>query len=77
VFRAGTTHNIGINIFGRKPCDVGLRLFDPLKTGVIRQAWGHFQPNEAGMLKLQVRFRNVMHFLSAPLYPITGTDYNT
>ncbi|CAB4032835.1 Hypothetical predicted protein, partial [Paramuricea clavata] len=54
VFRAGTTHNIGINIFGRIPCDVGLRLFDPINRGVIRQAWGHFQPNEAGMLELQV-----------------------
>ncbi|CAB3996503.1 C3 and PZP-like alpha-2-macroglobulin domain-containing 8 isoform X1, partial [Paramuricea clavata] len=54
VFRAGTTQNIGINIFGNKSCDVRLTLDDSTKRGISSQARGHFQPNEAGMLKLQV-----------------------
>ena len=60
VFRAGTTQNIGINIFGNKSCDVRLTLDDSTKRGISSQARGHFRPNEAGMLELQVSFYQVI-----------------
>ena len=64
VFRAGMTQNIGVNIFGKKSCEVGIRLYDSTRTVIRSEVKGHFQPNETGMLKLKVR--NVSyHSLSA------------
>jgi hypothetical protein len=60
LFRTGTTQSIGVNIFGNKSCDVIFTLHDSEGSGISSQGKGHFQPNEAGMLELQVSLCNVI-----------------
>ena len=59
VFRAGTTQNVGINIFGNKSCDVTVTLYDSKTNGKSTNVEGHFKPNEAGVLKVQVSLRAI------------------
>lgn len=64
VFRAGTKVNVGINIFGDESCDVEIRLYGSATYVVRSRNSGHFQPNEAGTLGLQVSLHAIDQHLT-------------
>ena len=53
VLRGGTTVNAGVNLFGKKSCDVELKLYDRSHS-VVSRASARFEPNEEGILKIDV-----------------------
>jgi hypothetical protein len=72
---------IGVNIFGNVSCDVRIRLFDPRKPAIHSAATGHFQPNRAGVLELQVgvlyvKFRPLVILIAKPANDIRGISFH-